>query len=88
MQHLDRVILPSRDVIIECIKLLRQVMFPGYFGKQGLTSANLTFRIGEVALGLSEQLYDQIRFCMRYREDRPGEADFDSRCVDCDHSAA
>ena len=38
MQHLNRVLLPSRDVIIDCIELLRQLVFPGYFGKQGLTT--------------------------------------------------
>ena len=56
MQHLNRVLLPSRDAIIEIIKKLRQLVFPGYFGKQGLTSDNVGFFIGElvveVAVGL------------------------------------
>jgi hypothetical protein len=37
MTHLDRVLLPNRDVVIEIVKRLRELTFPGYFGKQGLT---------------------------------------------------
>jgi serine O-acetyltransferase len=88
MRRLNRGTLPSRENAAESIERLLQLVFPGYFGKQGLTSQNLTFRVGEVAMGLSEQLYDQIRFCMRYREDRPDEADFSDRCMDCDQAAA
>ena len=47
LQHLNQVHLPSRDAIIEIIKLLRQLVFPGYFGKQGLTRANLPIRLGK-----------------------------------------
>jgi serine O-acetyltransferase len=88
MQHLDRVILPSRDVIIECIKLLRQVMFPGYFGKQGLTQENLPFRMGELIIELSDMLFEQVRLCLRYEEKLPGQLDADGVCAACDERAA
>ena len=68
MKHLDRVYLPSRDVIIKGIDLLRQLIFPGYFGKQGLTTENLSFRIGELTNELTDLLYDQVRCCLRYRK--------------------
>src|ERR1019366_1338706 len=47
MQHLNRVLRRSRDAVIECIKDLRQLIFPGYFGKPGLTRENIGQRIGE-----------------------------------------
>ena len=72
LQHLNRVYLPSRDAIIESIGLLRQIIFPGYYGKQGLTSSNLPFRVGELMVELTELLYEQVRFCLRYREQIPG----------------
>ena len=72
MQHLNRVLLPSRDAIIDCIKLLRQLIFPGYFGKQGLTTQNVPFRIGELVIELSDRLYEQVRCCLRYRQQIPG----------------
>src|SRR4030081_1215497 len=72
LQHLDRVFLPSRDVIIDSIRLQQQLIFPGYFGRQGLTRETLPSRIGELALELAEPLFDQVRCCLRYREHLPG----------------
>jgi serine O-acetyltransferase len=88
MQHLNRVLLPNRDVIIECIKLLRQVVFPGYFGKQGLTTENVPFRMGELIIELADMLYEQVRCCLRYREQLPGEDSRGKQCEDCDSEAA
>jgi len=40
LAHLNRVYLPSKETIIEAIKRLRQLVFPGYFGEQGLTPSH------------------------------------------------
>jgi serine O-acetyltransferase len=87
-QHLNRVYLPSRDAIVESIGLLRQVLFPGYFGKQGLTSANLPFRVGELLVELSDLLFEQVRCCLRYRESIPGTNGDHEQCETCDRDAA
>lgn len=68
MRHLGRVELPSRDIIIDLIGKLRQVIFPGYFGKQGLSDQSLTYRIGELVNEMADPLYEQVRCCLRYRE--------------------
>lgn len=88
LQHLNRVYLPNRDEIITIITLLRQLMFPGYFGKQGLTTANLPFRIGELVLEVSDLLYEQVRCCLRYHESIEGENGDSERCDKCDRKAA
>ena len=88
MQHLNRVMLPSRDVIIDCVKLLRQLAFPGYFGKQGLTSENISFRIGELATELTDKLFEQIRCCLRYRKQLAGNNVTGPECKECDEHAA
>src|SRR5438128_1224050 len=88
LQHLNRVYLPSRDEIIKAIDGLRQLVFPGYFGKQGLTTANVPFRLGELVIELSDLLYEQVRCCLRYREQLPGANGDDERCEACDHEAA
>jgi serine O-acetyltransferase len=90
MKHLDRVQLPNRDVIIECIKRLREVLFPGYFGKRGqVTAENVKFRIGELLLELSDALYEQVRCCLRYAESLPEPSgDGDASCAACDRRAA
>jgi serine O-acetyltransferase len=71
MQHLDRVVLPNRDAIIQSIELLRQIIFPGYFGKQRLTHENVRFRVGELLIEVQEILFDQVHCCLRYREETP-----------------
>ncbi len=88
MQHLNRVLLPSRDAIIDGITLLRQITFPGYFGKQGLTTQNVPFRIGELVIELSELLYEQVRCCLRYRQQIPGSQESGDDCAECEASAA
>jgi serine O-acetyltransferase len=88
LQHLNRVYLPSRDEIVKGIELLRQLVYPGYFGKQGLTTANVPFRLGELVIELNDILYEQVRCCLRYREELPGGNGDDERCEKCDHEAA
>jgi serine O-acetyltransferase len=67
LKHLDRAFLPSRDEIVACIGLLRQLMFPGYFGKQGLTSTSVRYRVGELVSELTDRLHEQIRHCLPFR---------------------
>lgn len=88
MQHLNRVLLPDREVIVECLRLLRQMIFPGYFGKRGLTTENVPFRMGELVIELSDMLYEQVRCCLRYREQLPGEDSQGQTCRQCDEEAA
>jgi serine O-acetyltransferase len=90
MKHLDRVYLPSRDHIIKSIDLLRQLLFPGYFGKLGITTENLAYRIGELTIELTDLLYEQVRCCLRYREGIAGENgdDKSALCAECDAEAA
>jgi serine O-acetyltransferase len=88
MQHLNRVLLPNRDTIIEGIKKLRQLVFPGYFGKQGLTTQNVSYRIGELVIELADLLYEQVRCCLRYRQQLPGVESDSRQCEVCDNRAA
>lgn len=85
--HLNKIYLPSRDVIIEAVGLLQQIVFPGYFGKQGLTSQNVRYRIGELVMELADLLYDQVRCCLRYRKQQD-EHRHEAACADCDREAA
>lgn len=89
MRHLGRVRLPNQETIVTAIDKLRQLVFPGYFGKQDLTEQRLAYRIGELAGELVEPLYEQVRCCLRYRAnlDSNGEID-DKKCAGCDSTAA
>jgi serine O-acetyltransferase len=88
LQHLNRVFLPNRDAIVESIEKLRQCLFVGYFGTQGLTSENLPYRIGELINELKETLFEQVRYCLRYGRQIPGIASEGADCEECDRQAA
>ena len=40
-RHIDAGHLPNRDAMIELIRQIRELLFPGYFGKQNLTNRTL-----------------------------------------------
>jgi serine O-acetyltransferase len=68
LQHLNRVYLPNREQIIAAIERLQKLVYPGFFGKQGLTNENLPYRAGELVLELNDLLFEQVRCCLRYRD--------------------
>jgi serine O-acetyltransferase len=88
LSHLNRVYMPSRGAIIESIDLMRQLVYPGYFGKQGVTTTNITYRVGELVIELADVLYEQVRRCLRYREQIAGDNGHEDACEKCDREAA
>ena len=88
MRHLNRIFLPNREAIINGIDLMRQIIYPGYFGPQGLTNENVTYRVGELVTELTEILYEQVRCCLRYKNQIPGNNGNSEQCTECDHQAA
>lgn len=60
--------LPSRDVIIELSKLLRQLLFPGYFGKQNFETDMVGYHVGGLLINIYEKLCEQITFALRHKE--------------------
>jgi serine O-acetyltransferase len=86
-QHLDSAFLPSRSRTIEAIELLRQLMFPGFFDTQRLTSQHIHYHAGELLGRVRDVLYEQLRQALRYDETRTqGKAKGDA-CDTCDAQA-
>ncbi|MCD4825379.1 MAG: serine acetyltransferase [Phycisphaerae bacterium] len=56
--------LPSRSKIVEILKQLQQLLFPGYFGHKKLTDENIRYHVGNLQAKLADELADQIRHCM------------------------
>ena len=69
IQHLDGILLPSREAIILCIKSLRRLVFPGYFCSKGLTRESLRAELTAQASELTDMLTEQVQSCLRYRDD-------------------
>ena len=60
-RHIDADPLASQDVVIEIIRLLRELLFPGYFGKQNLSRQTIAYRVGTLLLDIEEKLTEQVR---------------------------
>lgn len=58
--------LPSKEAVIEITELLRQVLFPGYFGKQRLKDALTDFNIGSLLITINQKLKEQLVSALRH----------------------
>ncbi len=60
--------LPDRGVIIELIRSLRRVMFPGYFGDENITVISPDYFIGDRLTQIYGKLKRQIVLAFHYRD--------------------
>jgi len=65
--HINKRFLPSRDEAIEIVRLLLQLFYPGYFGRQDLTDEDVGYHVGVLLSALREKLEAQIELCLCYR---------------------
>lgn len=78
--------LPSMDSIVDIIRQVRDMIFPGYFSNARIDSHSLRYHIGRVILTLFENLTEQIILSMRHeclRGNLPC-----SRCFEQAHKAS
>lgn len=61
--------MPERKVIIDALKELRLVMFPGYFGEQDATRGLPKYFVGSRLLAIYNMLCEQIACAFAYREE-------------------
>ncbi|HEY4330595.1 MAG TPA: serine O-acetyltransferase [Phycisphaerae bacterium] len=81
-RHIDAGHLPNRDTVIELVKLIRELLFPGYFGRQNLTAAKLDYHVGESLTTIHDKLYEQVNNAIRHQATRRG-----ADCPSCDTTA-
>ncbi|MBQ9043981.1 MAG: serine acetyltransferase [Eggerthellaceae bacterium] len=60
--------MPSRNAIIEILKDMRNIMFPGYFGDGAQTSLDASYFIGNTVLRVEEKLAQQVRLALHFRD--------------------
>ncbi|MEO1128780.1 MAG: serine O-acetyltransferase [Planctomycetota bacterium] len=76
IRHLGMTHLPSRDTVEELVDLIREVVFPGFFGKRGLTPDRLELHVQELLARIGLHAEEQIRSVLRYASDLgPGQLD-------------
>ena len=81
-RHIDAGRLPNRDAVIDLVKLIRELLFPGYFGKQNLTAPMLDYHVGELITLIHDKLFEQVKNAIRHQATRRG-----AECPTCDSTA-
>lgn len=76
--HVDAAVIPSRESMIGIIDLVKDILFPGYFGEQTLDRDNLRYHIGSEITKLFEQLSEQISNSIIHDCDR-----YEENCSEC-----
>ena len=70
--HVSTAVLPSRDSVIAILESLREVLFPGYFGRQGLMLESLVYHVGDNLVTLQARLLEQVESAFRHQAVRGG----------------
>src|SRR5262245_32423295 len=73
--HLGHKPLPSREAIVEILRDLMDVLYPGYWRKQNLHLGNIEYYVGDLIDGLHDKLIQQIVRAMRHEQFACGESE-------------
>ncbi len=84
LHRLGEGFLPNRETVHTAVRTLMQLVFPGYFGRQGLTDAMLPYHVGELVGQLFEDLFEPVRYCLRFRD---AAGDCPQKAQACDEEA-
>src|SRR6516162_2199457 len=67
--HLGHRPLPSREVIVEVLTDLMDILYPGYWRRQNLHIGNVEYHVGDLIDGLHDKLTQQIARALRHEQD-------------------
>lgn len=69
--------LPFQEKVIEILDMLRELLFPGYTGRERVTTSNLEFVVGDLLCKVNDELTEQVERAFRH-------ACRIKKCEDCD----
>lgn len=69
--HLGHSPLPSYSEVVEILKDLREIFFPGFGRRQNLHMGNVAYHIGDLLSSLHDRLYQQINRALRHNCQAP-----------------
>ncbi|MFH1418147.1 MAG: serine acetyltransferase [Planctomycetota bacterium] len=81
-RHIDRGYLLSQREIITIIERLLEISYPGYFGRQNLTSQNVRYHAGDVLPRLAQSAYTELFRCLCHQRELDGKYDPDAGADD------
>ena len=74
-RHIDRGYLLSQREIVTIIERLLEISYPGYFGRQNLTSQNVRYHAGDVLPRLAQSVYTELFRCLCHQRELDGKYD-------------
>jgi serine O-acetyltransferase len=66
ISHLGHCPLPNYDAIIECCGDLKEILYPGFRGREGLHMGNVLYHVGDLVDSLHDKLTVQIGRALRH----------------------
>src|SRR6516225_7135062 len=82
--HLGHKPLPSREVVVEVVDDLLDILYPGYWRRQNLHIGNVEYHVGDVIDRLHDKLTTQIARALRHEAECGGDGQpepFDAEAV-------
>src|SRR5205814_705650 len=64
--HLGHKSLPSREVVVEIVTDLMDILYPGYWRRQNLHLGNVEYHVGDLIDGLHDKLTQQFARALRH----------------------
>src|ERR1700730_1824998 len=74
--HLGHKPLPSREIIVDILADLMDILYPGYVRRQNLHIGNVEYHVGDLVDGLHDKLTQQIARILRH-ETQQQDVDFE-----------
>ncbi len=68
-RHLGTTHLPRREAVGELVEVVRELCFPGFFGRRGLTEQTLPLHVQQLLTRVAVLTEDQVRSVLRYAHD-------------------
>jgi serine O-acetyltransferase len=63
------VYLPSRTEIVQLVRDLLELLYPGFIGRQNLTRHNVAFHVGDLLPRIGEAAFRQVYACLCYADE-------------------
>ena len=65
-RHIDEGKMPSRDAVVKITYLLRELLFPGYFGEPDVVVGLLEYHVGGLLVEIQNLLIEQVESALRH----------------------
>eukprot|EP01061_Rhynchopus_euleeides_P002708 TRINITY_DN12091_c0_g1_i1.p1 TRINITY_DN12091_c0_g1~~TRINITY_DN12091_c0_g1_i1.p1 ORF type:complete len:366 (+),score=92.78 TRINITY_DN12091_c0_g1_i1:31-1098(+) len=79
-RHLGPARVPSNEEVTTLIEFCRELMFPGFFTRRGLTKDNLALHVQELVARIQMTVEEQVSTVLRYAHDIGKEEAEDEEC--------